>query len=142
MKPELTVGLTYQHRFVVPDNKTVPALYPEAQEFIAMPEVFATGFMVGLLEWACIKAIKPYLDWPSQQSVGTHINVSHQAATPVGAEVLVEVELLEIEGRRLLFAVQAHDGVDLISQGTHERFLIDREKFVAKVNQKQQQILG
>ncbi len=142
MKPELTVGLTYQHRFVIPANKTVPALYPEAQEFIAMPEVFATGFMVGLLEWACIKAINPYLDWPSQQSVGTHINVSHQAATPVGAEVLVEVELLEIEGRRLLFAVQAHDGVDLISQGTHERFLIDREKFVAKVNQKQQQILG
>jgi len=142
MKPELTVGLTYQHRFVIPPNKTVPALYPEAQEFIAMPEVFATGFMVGLLEWACIKAINPYLDWPSQQSVGTHINVSHQAATPVGAEVLVEVELLEIEGRRLLFAVQAHDGVDLISQGSHERFLIDREKFVAKVNQKQQQILG
>ena len=142
MKPELTVGLTYQHRFVVPATKTVPALYPEAEEFFAMPEVFATGFMVGLLEWACIKAINPYLDWPAQQSVGTHINVSHQAATPVGAEVLVEVELLEIHGRRLLFAVQAHDGLDLIAQGSHERCLIDREKFVSKVKQKQQQILG
>ena len=57
MKP----GLEYELRFRVPETKTVPALYPEAPEFQAMPRVFATGYLVGLLEWACILAIKPHL---------------------------------------------------------------------------------
>ena len=140
MPADLQVGLRYQHRFHVPASKTVPALYPEAEEFAQMPQVFATGFMVGFLEWACIKAINPYLDWPSEQSVGTHINVSHQAATPVGAEVVADVELIQIEGRRLVFAVTAHDGWDVIAQGTHERFLIDKQRFETKLAQKQQQL--
>lgn len=55
MKDTLKPGITYEHKFVVPPSKTVPALYPESEEFLAMPEVFATGFLVGLLEWACIK---------------------------------------------------------------------------------------
>jgi len=94
-----------------------------------MPEVFATGFLVGLIEWACIKAINPYLDWPEEQTVGTHVDVSHQAPTPPGLEVTVTVELIGIEGRKLLFSVEAHDGVDLISRGKHERFIINRKKF-------------
>lgn len=133
MKPTLKVGLKYKHQMQVPASKTVPALYPEAEEFLAMPEVFATGFLVGFLEWACIKAIHPYLDWPNEQSVGTHINVSHQAATPVGLQVTADVELIEIDGRKLTFAVEAHDGVDLISRGTHERYLIDKQRFNAKM---------
>jgi len=136
MKETLKPGIKYQHKFTVPLSKTVPALYPESAEFVAMPEVFATGFLVGLLEWACIKAINPHLDWPQEQSVGTHINVSHEAATPPGLEVTVNVELLEVEGRRLVFAVEAHDGVDLISRGRHERFVINKEKFDAKVGAK------
>ena len=98
-----------------------------------MPVVFATGFLVGLLEWACIKAINPHLDWPREQTVGTHIDVSHEAATPPGLEVTATVELLEVTGRKLVFAVKAHDGVELISQGRHERFVIDKEKFDAKL---------
>jgi fluoroacetyl-CoA thioesterase len=129
-------GITYIHRFTIPSSKTVPALYPESQEFAAMPEVFATGFLVGFLEWACIKAINPYLDWPGEQTVGTHIDISHEAATPPGLEVTATVELIEVEGRRLVFLVQAHDGVDLISQGRHERFVIDRERFDANVGKK------
>jgi fluoroacetyl-CoA thioesterase len=101
-----------------------------------MPEVFATGFMVGLLEWACIKAVKPHLVWPSEQTVGTHIDVSHLAATPPGFEVTANVKLVEVDGRRLVFEVEAHDGVDLISRGTHERFIINKEKFDAKMQQK------
>jgi len=66
-----------------------------------MPEVFATGFLVGLLEWACIKAVMPYLDWPRGQAVGTHIDISHQAATPPGLIVSASIELLEVEGREL-----------------------------------------
>jgi fluoroacetyl-CoA thioesterase len=133
MKDSLTPGIKYQHKFVVPSSKTVPALYPEADEFLAMPEVFATGYMVGLLEWACIKCINPHIDWPKEQTVGTHINVSHEAATPPGLEITATVELIEVDGRKLVFRVEAHDGVDLISKGLHERFIINREKFDAKL---------
>lgn len=133
MKESLKVGLKYEHNFLVPESKMVPSLYPESEEFVLMPEVFATGFLVGLLEWACIKAIKEHLDWPKEQSVGIHIDVSHEAATPPGFEVSVHVELIEIEGKKLTFFVTAHDGVDLISKGKHERFIINKEKFDERV---------
>ena len=133
MRDSLVVGIRYQHTFKVPTSKTVPALYPEAEEFLVMPEVFATGFLVGFLEWACIKAINPHLDFPEVQTVGTHINVSHEAATPVGLTVTANVELIMIEGRKLTFKVEANDGVDLISRGTHERFIINKEKFNTKL---------
>jgi len=136
MKDTLKPGINYEHKFVVPSSKTVPALYPEAEEFLAMPEVFATGFLVGFLEWTCIKCINPHIDWPREQTLGTHIDVSHLAPTPPGLEVTANVELLEIDGRRLVFQVEAHDGVDVISKGRHERFVINREKFNAKVNGK------
>lgn len=136
MKDSLKPGIRYQHAFRVPASKTVPALYPEAEEFLAMPEVFATGYMVGFLEWACIKAINPHLDWPAEQTVGTHINVSHEAATPPGLVVTATVELVAVEGRKLTFNVEAHDGVDLIAKGQHERFVIIKDKFVDKVQAK------
>ncbi|ADE10638.1 thioesterase family protein [Sideroxydans lithotrophicus] len=136
MKDTLKPGIRYEHRFLVPSSKTVPALYPEAEEFLAMPEVFATGFLVGFLEWACIKCINPHIDWPAEQTVGTHINVSHQAATPPGLEVTALVELVEVDGRKLVFQVEAHDGVEVISKGRHERFIINREKFEAKIGEK------
>jgi fluoroacetyl-CoA thioesterase len=136
VKDTLNPGIRYEHRFVVPQSKTVPALYPESDEFAAMPEVFATGFLVGFLEWACIKAINPHLDWPQEQTVGTHINVSHEAATPPGLEVTATVELIVVEGRKLIFYVEAHDGIDIISKGLHERFVINKEKFDAKLDAK------
>jgi fluoroacetyl-CoA thioesterase len=133
LKATLKPGIRYEHKFVLPPTKTVPALYPEAPEFLLMPEVFATGYLVGFLEWACIKAVIPHLDWPHEQSLGTHIDVSHEAATPPGLEVTASVELIAVQGRKLTFTVSAHDGVDLISQGRHERFVIDKQKFDAKV---------
>lgn len=135
MKP-LIPGIKYSHKFLIPSSKTVPALYPESEEFLAMPEVFATGFLVGFLEWACIKAINPYIDWPKQQTVGIHIDVTHEAATPPGLEVTAHVELIEVDGRKLVFSVEAHDGVELISKGYHQRFIIDKAKFDAKVEAK------
>jgi fluoroacetyl-CoA thioesterase len=136
MKESLQPGIRYEHKFLLPSSKTVPALYPEAEEFVAMPEVFATGFLVGFLEWACIRAVNPHLDWPREQTVGTHIDVSHQAATPPGLEITAVVELLEVNGRRLVFSVEAHDGVEQISKGRHERFIIDKAKFDEKVKSK------
>ena len=138
MKDSLKPGLTFSHKFVIPISKTVPSLYPEADEFVQMPEVFATGFLVGFLEWACILCINPHLDWPEEQSVGTHIDVSHEAATPPGFEVTADVELIEVDGKRLVFEVSAHDGVDLISKGRHERFVIIKNKFDQRLGEKNQ----
>ncbi len=141
MKDSLRPGIRYEHKFVVPLSRTVPALYPESSEFQAMPEVFATGYLVGLLEWSCIKAINPHIDWPQEQTLGTRIDISHEAATPPGLEITVAVELIEVAGRKLVFSVQAHDGVDLISRGEHERFVIDRAKFDAKMTGKTKKYL-
>ena len=136
MKDSLVPGIEHEFTYRIPANKTVPALYPEAEEFQVMPEVFATGFMVGFFEWACIQALTPHLDWPAEQSVGTHIDVSHTAATPVGFEVTAKVKLVEVDRRRLVFEIEAHDGVDRIARGRHERFIIDKAKFDAKLASK------
>ena len=133
MKPTLQPGLRHQFHYTVPPDKTVPHLYPESESFQQMPQVLATGFMVGLMEWACIEAIKPHLDWPREQSLGTLVSFPHLAATPPGLTITVDVTLDKIEGRRLLFSVIAHDGVDRITEGTHERVVIDREKFVSRI---------
>src|SRR5512135_3297062 len=136
MKDTLKPGIESQFTFCITGAKTVPALYPESEEFQQMPEVFATGYLVGFLEWACIQAVNPHIDWPAEQTVGTHIDVSHRAATPAGLEVTARVKLVEVDGRRLVFEVEAHDGVELISKGKHERFVISKEKFDAKMNEK------
>jgi len=139
MKDTLKAGLTYQFRFKVPDSKTVPALYPESEAFQQMPQVLATGYMVGLMEWACIEALRPHLDWPREQSLGTHVDFSHLAATPPGMTVTVDVRLDKVEGRKLTFSVSAHDDVDKITEGRHERYIIDAARFNAKVAEKTRQ---
>jgi fluoroacetyl-CoA thioesterase len=136
MKETLKAGLEYELRFRVPDTKTVPALCPESSEFQIMPRVFATGYMVGLIEWTCIQAVNPHIDWPHEQTVGISINVKHTAATPPGLEVCARVKLIEIEGKRLVFETELDDSVDIISKGTHERFIINADKFNQKVMQK------
>lgn len=138
MKDSLKPGIEFTHCFRISENKCVPALYPESEEFIAMPEVFATGYMVGFLEWACIKALNPHIDWPEEQSLGIHINVSHIAATPPGMEVTAKVRITEVDGRRIRFDVEAYDGQELISQGTHERMIVDRARFDEKISRKSQ----
>ena len=136
MKDTLRPGLTFEFKFLVPENKTVPCLYPEAAEFQLMPKVLATGYMLGLLEWACVQAINPHLDWPNEQSVGTHVNFTHSAATPPGFTVTVRLKLEKVDGRKLSFSLVAHDGLDEISQGTHERVVIDAARFNSKLAEK------
>jgi fluoroacetyl-CoA thioesterase len=133
VRDTLRAGLRHSFRYRVPESKLVPALYPEAREFQAMPRVFATGFLIGLVEWTCIQAVNPHLDWPREQTVGTRVEVSHSAPTPPGKEVVVEVELTAVEGRRLVFHVSAKDDAATICEGTHERFVIDAEKFNARL---------
>ena len=138
MRDSLQPGLTFEFRFTVPEEKTVPYLYPESPEFQEMPKVMATGYMVGLFEWACIRALNPHLDWPREQTVGIHVDLSHTAATPPGLTVTVRGMLEKVEGRKLTFSLTADDGVDAISQGHHVRFVIDALKFNAKAEAKAQ----
>ena len=93
--------------------------------------VFATISMIGLMEKTCLESVLPYLE-PGQDTVGTHVNVSHAKATPVGMKVWCESELVEIDRRRLVFRVAAYDERGLIGEGTHERFIIDKERFLEK----------
>ncbi len=135
VKPTLKPGANTEFSFRVPATKTVPHLFPEAHEFQLMPTVFATGFMVGLMEWTCLKIIDPHLD-EGEGSLGVHIDVSHIAATVPGQTVTVTAECTRIDGRRLYFRVKAHDGLDLIGEGDHERMIVDWGKFESRVNEK------
>jgi len=132
MKDSLLPGLSYEFSYQVPLTRTVPYLLPESEEFQQMPEVLASGFMVGLIEWACIQAVNPHLEWPAEQTVGTGFQLSHVAATPPGHTVTIKVGLVQVAGRKLTFQVKATDDHDLISSGSHERFVIDAARFQAK----------
>jgi fluoroacetyl-CoA thioesterase len=135
MKPTLKPGLTHSFSYRVPENKTVPFTYPESPEIAAMPKVFATGFMIVLMEWTCLQLLAPHLD-AGEGSVGIHVNVSHTAATLPGMTVMVEAECIAVEGRKAAFKVRAHDGVELIGEGRHERAVVVWDKFNARVAEK------
>lgn len=133
MKDSLRAGLEGTFRYRVPESKTVPRIYEEAPDFQLMPDVLATGYLVALAEWACIELIKPHLDWPREQSLGTHVDLSHTSATPPGMTVEIHARLQSVEGRKLVFAVKARDDIDAISEGRHERHVIDAARFEAKL---------
>jgi fluoroacetyl-CoA thioesterase len=135
MKPTLQPGLKHRFSYVVPENKMVPFIYPESPEISAMPKVFVTGFMIALMEWTCVQLLAPHLD-AGEGSLGTHVDVSHAAATPQGFTVTVDVELVELAGRKAVFKVRAHDGVDMIGEGRHERAIVPWDRFNAKVADK------
>jgi fluoroacetyl-CoA thioesterase len=129
--------MTFEFNYRVSETRTVPNLFPDLEEGAVMPKVLATGYMIGLMEFACIRFINPHIDWPRQQTVGIHINVSHTAATPPGMTVTIKGKLEKVEGRKLSFILEAFDDQDQISRGTHDRFIIDAEKFNAAVAKKQ-----
>lgn len=135
MKETLEAGQTYSHRYRVPLEKTVPFVYQESELFQAMPPVFATAFMVGLMEWACMESLRPHME-TGEISLGTNICVSHVSATPPGMQVTVDVTLLEVEGSKTRWSIKARDEKDVIGEGTHERFTISRDKFKSIVAKK------
>lgn len=100
-----------------------------------MVDVFATPMMISLMENTCAKSVASHLQ-ADESTVGTHVNVSHCAATPIGMKVYCESELIEIDRRKLTFKVTAYDERGLIGEGLHERFIIDSKKFQAKINSK------
>lgn len=109
-----------------------------AQIHSGLVQVFATPMLVALMEQTCNESITPFLE-KGQGTVGTHINISHSAATPVGMRVWCDSELVEVDRRRLVFTLKAYDECGLIGEGQHERFIIDSAKFQTKVDAKVKQ---
>lgn len=98
-------------------------------------EVFATPSMVAIMEQAAKNAVSAVLE-DGLTTVGTLLNLSHVAATPLCMKVTAEAEVTAIEGRKLVYSVKAYDETGLIGEGTHERFVVNSEKFMSKVNSK------
>lgn len=127
--PILHPGITGTASIVVTADKTALALGS------GNVNVFSTPAMIALLEGAAVEALRSYL-LDGQTSVGTTVNIKHVAATPVGMMVTATAKLKEVDGRRLVFEVSASDEVELIGEGTHERFIVDRERFESRVDNK------
>jgi fluoroacetyl-CoA thioesterase len=136
MSPEFQPGLQFEWTYVVPPRATVPQLYHDTAFCRDMPDVLATGYMVGMMELACVNGMLPYMDWPREQSLGTMVSFVHFAPTPPGMTLRIKGEVLEVAGRRVLFKVEAWDDVERICEGTHERHVIDPVRFNDKVEQK------
>ncbi len=142
MSPDLKPGLAFTWRYTVPRKATVPNLYDDVPGCPEMPDVLATGYMVGIMECACLQMLRQYLDWPREQSLGTLVSFTHLAPTPAGMTVTVNGVLTAIEGRKLRFELSAWDGEDKISEGVHERHLIDAARFNDKVAAKRERAGG
>jgi fluoroacetyl-CoA thioesterase len=128
-------GLRHSRSLTVDRSVTVPALPPLLGDLADMPPVFATACMVAFVETTCIEALAPHLG-EGEKTVGTHVDLSHLAATPIGMRVAAEVELVAVEGRKLRFKVECRDEKEVIGAGFHERFIIDAAKFMARLEKK------
>ncbi|WP_426114191.1 thioesterase family protein [Massilia sp. PWRC2] len=136
MSSSLQAGLRFSWRYTVPERASVPALYHDTDFCRDMPAVLATGYLVGMMELACVHGIMPFVDWPRQQSLGTMVNFRHLAPTPPGMELRIEGEVLAVDGRRLTFRVEAWDNLERVCEGTHERMLIEPQRFAARLASK------
>src|SRR5437762_14381254 len=125
---DLKPGLRHSATLRVTDQLAVPASGRLLGAAAEMPPVFATAQMIGLVEWTCVAALAPYLA-PHQRTVGTRVEISHLAATPIGMNVTAEIKLVEIDARRLRFQVRCRDEAEPIGEGFHERMVIDDDRF-------------
>ncbi|HTQ39998.1 MAG TPA: thioesterase family protein [Pirellulales bacterium] len=129
MKSTLVPGLKAELQHHVVTQELLSTVYPGG------PPVFATPFMLGLMEHAAARAVHPHLD-SGEASVGYGFNFHHLAPTPVGATVVATAEVTAVDKNMVTFAIEARDEVDLISRGTHVRAVIDMERFLKRVKRK------
>ena len=129
MSEELKAGLTHEMERQVTEDLSAQKVFPH------VPNVYATRAMVGHFEEVCAEMVHPYLG-EGEQTVGIGMKFSHTAATPIGMKVRFTAKLVEVEGRKLTFEVQGFDEVEKIGQATHERFIINAEKFNSKIAEK------
>ena len=129
MSDELKAGLTHEMERQVTEDLSAQKVFPH------VPNVYATRAMVGHFEEVCAEMVLPYLG-EGEQTVGISMTFTHTAATPIGMNVRFEAKLLEVDGRKLTFEVEGFDEVDKIGEATHQRFIINAEKFNAKMAEK------
>jgi fluoroacetyl-CoA thioesterase len=132
---DLKPGLRHTETITVGEALGVPAQAQLFDPSTEMPPVFATAQMIAFVEWTCVHALAPYLS-PAQRTVGTRVEMSHIAATPVGMIVTAEVELIEIDGRRFRFRARCRDEVEMIGEGFHERMIVDHPRFMERLARK------
>ena len=125
----IEVGMKGRAETVVTRDNTAQAVGS------GLVQVFATPYMIALMENAAVNAVQAQLA-PDEGTVGTRLDVTHDAATPIGMKVWAEAEVTAVEGRKLTFAVSAWDEAEKIGGGTHERFIIKTERFLAKAQSK------
>jgi fluoroacetyl-CoA thioesterase len=133
---DLKPGLRHTATIAVAEAMTVPVQARLFDPDTEMPPVFATAQMISFVEWTCVWAVAPYLA-PDQRTVGTRVEMTHTAATPVGMRVTAEVELVSFDGRTLRFKALCRDENETIGGGFHERTVIDNTRFMARLARKQ-----
>ena len=134
-------GLTHVQTIAVDERLLVPAMAGFYTSFGTMPQVFATAYLVGFIEWACIELMAPHLD-EGEGSLGVHVDFSHAAATPPGLTITVTATCTKVDKRTLEFEVSGHDGVDTIGGGRHRRAVVRWDKFSERVAEKRRKALG
>lgn len=140
MPISLSPGDSHTMTYRVPATKTVPHLYPESDLFQTMPEVFATGWTVGLLEWCAVELLHPGLD-DDEVSLGTKVDITHTAPTPPGVELTVTATCTSVDRGYVQFEVRATDGDgDVVAAGTHGRTVVRRERFASIVDGKAERL--
>ena len=134
-KPTLRAGLRHTETVLITDRLIVPEMADYFPNFAAMPPVLATAYLVAFVEWTCVRFLADHLS-DGEASLGIKVDLSHDAATPVGMKATAAIELVAVEGRRLRFKVACRDERDAIGAGFHERFVIDEARFLSKLDQK------
>lgn len=124
-----TIGLIGEATTTVDNSNTAASLGS------GLVPVYGTPALVALLELAAVHAVAAHLP-PGSTSVGTHLDVRHLAATPIGMAVRAAATLVQVDGRRLTFAVEAHDEVEKIGEGTHTRVIVEAARFVQRAEAK------
>ena len=132
---DLNPGLRYSATLTVSEALSVPAQARLFDPATDMPPVFATAQMIAFVEWTCVAALAPYLG-ADQRTVGTRVEMTHTAATPIAMRVTADIELVAIEGRTLRFKVACRDDKEPVGEGFHERMVIDNDRFMVRLAMK------
>jgi fluoroacetyl-CoA thioesterase len=131
MKPGLEIGQRAEFSRKVPEHETVSRLFADSDLLAQMPDIYATAYMIGFMEWACCEQIAPFYD-DGECSLGIQVDMAHVAPTLPGMEVTVTSEVTAIDGRIISFRVSLRDDAGAIGEGTHRRALVDTDTFRAK----------
>jgi fluoroacetyl-CoA thioesterase len=129
MSDQLRVGITFEKAMAVTEAVAARHLAGKSVQVLSTPE------MVRLIEECALEGVLPFLQ-PSQNTVGTRVEVRHLAATPVGMKVAARCTLVEIDRRQLGFMVEVHDELERVGEGTHERFIVDAGKHQQRIAEK------